>query len=125
MLGFLVIHGRLSCPAQWCLLHSGTELPGFFGSALCPRSGCVTAVWGRSTCQAAGGVQCWWAAQEEQPNGGAASGQLCVLLVGSARCWRRTPVCLLLSSDAALLAYAELGPASDRLVVSACDAWLC
>ena len=31
-------------------------------------------------------------------------------------------MCLLLSSDAALLAYAELGPASDRLVVSACDA---
>jgi len=30
-------------------------------------------------------------------------------------------VCLLLSSDAALLAYGELGPARDGLVVSVCD----
>jgi len=48
-----------------------------------------------------------------------------VLLMGSVRCLRRTPVCLLLSSDAALLAYGELGPARDGLVVSVCDTWLC
>ena len=34
-------------------------------------------------------------------------------------------MCLLLSSDAALLAYSELGPARDGLVVSVCDVWLC
>ena len=30
-------------------------------------------------------------------------------------------MCLLLSSDAALFAYGELGPAGDGLVVSVCD----
>ena len=52
-------------------------------------------------------------AEKDQPNARALSGQLCVLLMGSVRCLRRMPVCLLLSSDAALLAYGELGPASD------------
>jgi len=52
-------------------------------------------------------------AEKDQPNARAPSGQLCVLLMGSVRCLRRMPVCLLLSSDAALLAYGELGPASD------------
>jgi len=50
----------------------------------------------------------------DQPDAHAPSGQLCVLLMGSVRCLRRTPVCLLLSSDAALLAYSELGPARDN-----------
>ena len=90
-----------------------------------PRGLGVSQQCGAGARQAAGGVQCWWAAQEEQPHARAASGQLCVLLMGSVRCLRRTPVCLLLSSDAALLAYGELSPARDGLVVSVCDAWLC
>ena len=52
-------------------------------------------------------------AEKDQPHDHTPSGLLCVLLMGSVRCLRRTPVCLLLSSDAALLAYGELGPARD------------
>ena len=52
-------------------------------------------------------------AEKDQPDAHAPLGWLCVLLMGSVRCLRRMPVCLLLSSDAALLAYGELGPASD------------
>lgn len=52
-------------------------------------------------------------AEKDQPDAHAPLGWLCVLLMGSVRCLRRMPVCLLLSSDAALIAYGELGPASD------------
>ena len=53
-------------------------------------------------------------AEKDQPDAHSPSGQLFVLLMVSVRCLWRMPVCLLLSSVAALLAYGELGPASDN-----------